>query len=107
MSSTEIPLAKQRRFGYDRESTVGRKHHGEQQALLEAISDGPEREELLKQLNREKAAEEAALRQQENARAQAEYEKRARAVVETVLAYYRRGEAIRYDSVDLINAGSR
>ena len=71
------------------------------------IADGPEAVELLKQLKKEEAAKKAALHQQELERLQASNEKRLKAVLETAMAYYRRGAAIQYDSMDLVKVGSR
>lgn len=75
--------------------------------LLLTIPEGPAREELLKQLDKEKAAEEKRIRDEANAKVRAEYDLRVKALIETAMAYYRRGEALQYDSVALVNAGTR
>lgn len=71
------------------------------------IADGPEAVELLKQLQKEKAAKEAEERKKENARQKASYDHRVKAVLETAWAYYRRGPAIQYDSMELVRVSSR
>ena len=71
------------------------------------IADGPEAVELLKQLKKEQAAKEAAEKKLRDAAEKASYEKRVQAVLETAWAYYRRGAAIQYDSMDLVKVGSR
>lgn len=80
----------------------------ELEELLASIPEGPAREELLKQLDQEKAAEEKRLREEANAKAQAEYDLRVKALIETALwPITAGGKALQYDSVDLVNAGSR
>jgi len=74
---------------------------------IAAIPEGPAKEELLQQLQKEKAAEERRLREEANLKARDEYAMRAKAVVETALAYWRRGEVQQYDSIPLINATTR
>ena len=71
------------------------------------IADGPEAVELLKQLKKEQAAKEAEERKKENARIKASYDERVKAVLETAWAYYRKGPAIQYDSLELARVGSR
>lgn len=71
------------------------------------IADGPEAVELLKQLKKEQAEKEAQARREENARLKASYDRRVQAVLETAFAYYRKGPAIQYDSMDLARVGSR
>ncbi len=71
------------------------------------IADGPEAVELLKQLKKEKAEKEAAEKKLRDAEEKASYDKRVQAVLETAMAYYRRGAAIQYDSMDLVNVTSR
>lgn len=71
------------------------------------IADGPEAVELLKQLKKEEAEKKAAEKKLRDAAERASYNKRVQAVLETAWAYYRRGAAIQYDSMDLVKVGSR
>ncbi len=74
---------------------------------LAAIPDGPEAEELRRQLMKEKTEEEDRLRREYNARMQNEYNRRVAAVLETAFAFHRRGNCIQYDSVALTYAKTR
>ena len=74
---------------------------------LAAIADGPEAEELRRQLMKEKTEEEDRLRRENNARILAEYNRRVAAVLETAFAMYRRGKYLQYDSVALTYAPTR
>jgi len=71
------------------------------------IADGPEAVELLKQLKKDEAAQKAAEKKARDEAERASYEKRVQAVLETAWAYYRRGPAIQYDSMDLVKVSSR
>ena len=75
--------------------------------LLAAIPDGPEAEELRRQLMKEQTEEEDRLRREENARILAEYNRRVAAVLETAYAMHRRGKYFQYDSVALTYAKTR
>lgn len=77
------------------------------EAALAAIPDGPEKEELLKKAKGKKAEAERLARETAREQARKEYELRQKAVVETAMAYWRRGKYQQYDSVELINAESR
>lgn len=73
----------------------------------DSIPDGPEKEDILARIKSKKNAVKKQQQAAEDARARAEYEERVRGVVETVLAYWRRGERQQYESECLINADSR
>ena len=71
------------------------------EAAIAAIADGPDAEERRMALRKKKSALEKARKAAEKARKQAEYDMRVRAVIETALAYWRRGAQQQYESVDL------
>ena len=68
------------------------------------IPDGPEKEELMKKYQ---SAAQSEARESARAAARKEFAFRQQAVVETALAYYRKGFALQYDSQELVNAESR
>ena len=74
---------------------------------LAEIPDGPEAEELRRQLMKEKTEEEDRLRREENARILANYNRRVAAVLETAYAMHRRGKYFQYESVALTYAKTR
>ncbi len=71
------------------------------------IPDSPEAEELRKLLNKQKAEEEKRLHREQVEKEQASYEYRVQALIETALAYWRRGAALQYESGELVNVHSR
>ena len=75
--------------------------------LLASITDGPEAEELRRQLMKEKTEDEDRLRREENARILGDYNRRVDAVLETAYAMHRRGKYFQYDSVALTYAPTR
>lgn len=74
---------------------------------LAAIPDGPEAEELRRQLMKEKAEEEDRQRRENNARILESFNRRVAAVLETAFALYRRGKYLQYESVALTYAPTR
>lgn len=75
--------------------------------LLRQIPDGPDAEEQRALVLKEQAEAEQKAREKRNQEQTASYAHRVNAVVETALAYWRRGKAIQYDSIDLVDAPSR
>ncbi|MBQ7566154.1 MAG: DUF11 domain-containing protein [Oscillospiraceae bacterium] len=77
------------------------------EAALKAIAESPDAEELRAALNKKKTARKKQAKAEADRLARAEYDERVRGVVETALAFWRRGERQQYDSVPLNDAETR